>query len=508
MKVLNYRDVAKGMSKRLITKDYKNIHVHKINEKIDSPKVSIILLDWECRERFHSLDWLSKQTIPRKYYELIWVELYNRVIPEVLEKTDVLITCGQKGLYHKHIGYNFGLLHAQGEVITICDSDAVFPPDFVFSIMKSFNMKSTDESSPTVLMHYELRTSFTYSEDLKDLKELKDKKWEWWPLHPNVGACMSVRKVDAIRFGGFDEHKSYRGYLCGPYDLAWRLINAGIPEIWHDTSTVIWHFAHPDPAGVNGIRPTVKMLLEYTWPHVDLHAITAVQAFSTGRLLPLMENPKIFKLRMEERKIGTTFEEKYASMTGPNGFSRWQLIRLRFSLMFDILRTAILGGTYRFLLVLLRKCVGPWVYEKLRKFRQSLKGSEKHKDRIYAKPQGLGPLGLNDQEIISLPDIGSAQKQGEGAGPINNAVSSKYVPELVGSYKGYHLVKHGDLIYAIPQVLGSVDLNDKEQISLPEILSAQKQDETVKLVDLYTRWSTDKTRNEKRHVNWPCLGYD
>ena len=43
---------------------------------------------------------------------------------------------------------------------------------------------------------------------------------------------MTVRKADAIRFGGFDEHADYRGYLCGPYELGWRLVNAGLPEVY------------------------------------------------------------------------------------------------------------------------------------------------------------------------------------------------------------------------------------------------------------------------------------
>ena len=68
------------------------IRIHKQPSEGSRPKVSIILLDWGCRERFHTLDWLSHQTVPREQYELIWVELYDRVVPEVLEKADWLIT--------------------------------------------------------------------------------------------------------------------------------------------------------------------------------------------------------------------------------------------------------------------------------------------------------------------------------------------------------------------------------------------------------------------------------
>ena len=66
--------------------------------------------------------------MPKDQYELIWVEVYDRVVDEVMKKADVVITCNQQGIYHKHIGYNIGLLHARVDLICVCDSDAVFSP--------------------------------------------------------------------------------------------------------------------------------------------------------------------------------------------------------------------------------------------------------------------------------------------------------------------------------------------------------------------------------------------
>lgn len=77
--------------------------VHK-NASPSSPRLSIILLDWSCRERFTTLDWLLRQDVPKDQYELIWVEVYDRVVDEVMEKADVVITCNQQGMYHKHVG--------------------------------------------------------------------------------------------------------------------------------------------------------------------------------------------------------------------------------------------------------------------------------------------------------------------------------------------------------------------------------------------------------------------
>ena len=348
----------------LMIKHHQTVTVHKCNDNNPSPKISLILLDWSCRERFHALDWLNMQDGPREQYELIWVELFNRIVPEAMEKADVVITCGQKGLYHKHIGYNIGLLHSKGKVITICDSDAVFPPDFIYSIIKSFNFTDDRLKDSQVLMHYQWRSPALYPDGMRDISELQ--KYPWADLWPNVGACMSVTKSDAIRYGGFDEHKSFRGYICGPYDLGWRLVNSGLPEIWHDEKVALWHFSHPDPPATYNQSFSIKMWHEKAYPHFDHHALTAVEAFSSGRLLPLKENPKIFKIRMNQRRIGTKFEEKYTRITGQKGFSQFQKLKLRLFFLLELPKMIFKFVIIKKSLQVLEILLGTQRYETLR----------------------------------------------------------------------------------------------------------------------------------------------
>ena len=328
--------------------------VHKLNCASDKPLVSLVLLDWSVRERFHALDWLSKQSIPRGRYEIIWIELYDRVVPAVVQKADIVLSLNQKGLYHKHVGYNIGLVHSGGAVITVCDSDAVFPPDFIASIVNMFELDQPCEPRSLVLMHYEWRTKSSYPDDLTDIEQLKD--YTWQDLWPNVGACVSVRRKDAIALGGFDEHYSFRGYMCGPYDLAWRLINAGIPEVWHDPSVALWHFAHPDPTG--STTPfSMELWKEVADSHIDGHALTAVEAFSTGRTWVLKENPELHRLRMEQRVIGTEFEKKYSDM-GLKHFSRWGRLELHTLVLLEPVRRRWLESPskiLRFLWVLAKR---------------------------------------------------------------------------------------------------------------------------------------------------------
>ena len=248
----------------------------------------------------------------RELYEIIWIELYERLVPEVKQRVDFVITCGQKGLYHKHKGYNVALLQARGKIVCVCDSDAIFPPDFVESIINKFRLLEIPDGIPLVLMHYQWRSASQMPGDFSNLQQIHDH--QWLPLWPNVGACVSVRRRDAITFGGFDEHESFRGYMCGPYDLGWRMVNAGIREEWHDPSVAIWHFAHPDPVASFNNKFSWKLWREIACLHIDAHALTAVDAFSSGRILPLEENQAIFACRMSLRTIGTPFEEKYANL--------------------------------------------------------------------------------------------------------------------------------------------------------------------------------------------------
>ena len=132
--------------------------------------------------------------------------------------------------------------------------------------------------------------------------------------------------------GGFDEHHSFRGYICGPYELAWRAINAGLPEEWHDPKVSLWHFAHPNEDYRNmydRLRIGTLHELAFVRPHIKEHALRAVEAFSTGRLLPLEENSAVHERRMTARRIGSAYEAEYARQTKPSGFGGKEMLLFR-----------------------------------------------------------------------------------------------------------------------------------------------------------------------------------
>jgi hypothetical protein len=272
-------------------------------------KVSVILLDWGVRESFHSIRYLNKQTVARDQYELIWVEFYERKPPRLVELMDatemaaldtwLVMGYPDKVHYHKHRMYNAGIALAHGQICVICDSDAIFTPTFIENIIKAF------EERPNGVIHLDEVRNYSkryYPFNDPPLAEvLEDGCVNWTGTtttgldnHPdilhaaNYGACMAAWRDDLIRIGGADEHIDYLGYICGPYDLTFRLVNLGREEHWlrHE---YLYHVWHPNTSGCN---------VEYKGPDDGRGmSLPALESRQSGRIEPLQENRALRALR-------------------------------------------------------------------------------------------------------------------------------------------------------------------------------------------------------------------
>jgi cellulose synthase/poly-beta-1,6-N-acetylglucosamine synthase-like glycosyltransferase len=128
---------------------------------LTSPRVSFILVDWNCRESFHALDYLARQDVPRSEYEVIWIEYYDRRAGEIDRRVAaaeakaepppvdnwIVMEMPSDVYYHKHLMYNVGIFQARGQIIVICDSDAMFEPSFVRTVTEAF------AADPDMVLH-------------------------------------------------------------------------------------------------------------------------------------------------------------------------------------------------------------------------------------------------------------------------------------------------------------------------------------------------------------------
>ncbi len=275
-------------------------------------KVSVILLDWSVRESFHSLQYLNRQTVDRSRYELIWIEFYDRKPQALLEAVEAAEAAGRPlvdklvvmnyprdVIFHKHRMYNLGIVLSEGDICVICDSDAMFTPNFIQSIITAF------EQNPQSAVHLDEVRSVSrkfYPFNYPTFEEFLGSQCPNWTgkttkgldrssdmLHEaNYGACLAARRDDLVRIGGSDEHLDYLGYICGPYDLTFRLVNAGCRERWL-TDEYLYHSWHPGESGIN---------IDYHGPS-DGRGMSSrsLAARQSGEIQPGLENGAIRALR-------------------------------------------------------------------------------------------------------------------------------------------------------------------------------------------------------------------
>lgn len=278
----------------------------------EHPRISLILLDWSCRESFHIFHYLQRQSAPRNAFEVIWVEFYDskpkeiaelvaaqsQGAPEILDQW-IVMNVSPESYYHKHAAYNVGIAAARGDIICIMDSDAFMGDNFISTLLATF------DADPDIALHVDEVRNIDrrhYPFDFPPVQEvlmgacvnwngtttvgLVDNATQLYTR--NYGACFCAKRDAVIAIGGADEHIDYMGHVCGPYDLTFRLVNAGKRELWHPTE-FIYHCWHPGTDGENN----------YIGPHDGRNNSTrALKARATGRKLPYVENPAIQRLRL------------------------------------------------------------------------------------------------------------------------------------------------------------------------------------------------------------------
>ncbi len=262
------------------------------------PIISIILLDWNCRESFHIFDYFANQNISSDCFEIIWIEYYNRIPKELYDKfLDIWIVMEtpENFYYHKHLMYNVGIFYSRGEIIVIMDSDVMLKPSFVSTILEEF------EKDDNIVLHLDEFRNIDpkhYPFDYLSFEEFKKgcincagdittglyKRYD--PIHTlNYGACFCAKKEDILKIRGADEHIDYLGHICGPYEMTFRLENYGLKVKWSHKE-FLYHTWHPGTDGKGN----------YKGPHDCLNfSLRALDLLDNGRIYPYLENLGILK---------------------------------------------------------------------------------------------------------------------------------------------------------------------------------------------------------------------
>ena len=166
--------------------------------RVKAPELSIVLLDWSCRESFHIFEYLSAQSVDRNKFEILWIEYYHRRANEIeaairkgqLTGTDppvdkwIVLDMPSNLYYHKHLMYNVGIVASARKIVTFCDSDGIVSENFVNSIIASFNQ------DPNIVLQYgsgEDRREGNYPFNYPPLEEITTQgKITWWTVNRRV----------------------------------------------------------------------------------------------------------------------------------------------------------------------------------------------------------------------------------------------------------------------------------------------------------------------------------
>ncbi|MBF0344430.1 MAG: glycosyltransferase [Nitrospirae bacterium] len=488
------------------------------NQRQNKPMLSIILVDWSCRESIHAIDYLNKQSINRDQYEIIWIEYYSRHnadIETVLKKNKksghhvidkwLILNMPDDTLYHKHLMYNAGIAASRGEVVTFCDSDAIFGVNFTKNILESFKQDKDivlhlDEVSNTDKGFY----PFSHP-SIDDILTRGSVNWKTAPvdclatnvcvgtttglsdkddsLHAlNYGACMSALRQELINIGGADEHMDYLGYVSGAYEMTFRLLNTGKKEVWHHEE-FLYHVWHPGHQGDGN----------YVGPHDGkLISLRAVENLKTNKVTPFVENEAIKALQTD---ADLTFDALKDKLINPEYTTSWSYFNVSKSPEFKMLYSSK-PFTGKFKKIKERQ-KSNLTTENVRVWKDPVEiclydefHIIKFYDTFYALPIELGKVDFKIDEHHHLPgilkdkDFDNLKKAVDVKGKrIIEEVKLVNQPTLLKAYYGHNIVSYLNRFYAIPHGAGKIDFIGGEHKDHPAVKVADTEQEVVAMID-------------------------
>jgi len=239
-----------------------------------------------------------------------------------------------------------------------------------------------------------------------------------------------------------------------------------LTEVWHP-SEFLYHTWHPGQAGDGN----------YLGPHDGRHmSTTALEARTSGRVLPLLENPAIAALRSAIALDEGVLEQE---LIGPDRPAAWASNRAA-----RTISRGMAGST-------------PWLLDYYKGY--NVVGLE---DQVFGVPCALGHVDFQIAEERQRADIVRCASADSARGDIDAALKKQGlthaampafdVPVLVlEGYKGFNIVRSGTRFYGIPQGEGEFNLARVEQRVYSALFVADTEPLLRELIDrnaMFSPW--------------------
>ncbi len=213
------------------------------------PKISVVMVDGSFRERYDSIDFMARQDLPPEDYELIWVEYYSDIHPDLQHRIDTLsgsrraprnfraIALGRSGTYHSSYCFNRGISEARGDLVVIPDADVIAEPGFLSAVWEDH------QASDRLVTYYhrynepsEKHIDTISLDHLRGVCELTNPS--------NHGACLSVRRKWLTKINGYEQSPIFAtGFHANDKDVYARLCSLGLMVRWNPDVRLFhpWH---------------------------------------------------------------------------------------------------------------------------------------------------------------------------------------------------------------------------------------------------------------------------
>jgi len=206
----------------------------------DRPVISVIMVDGSFREKFHALDFFSRQTFMG--FELLWVEYYDKVDPQLQRKLACQrnfrsITLDRSGVYHSSYCFNAGIRASTADLLVIADGDVAVEIDFLQRVWD----EHAENEKLVMYVHRHNEPGEHHAPEI-NLEHLRAVTKVTNP--ENYGGCLTVRKKWLLAINGYEQHWVFgQGEHANGRDVYTRMKNLGLDIQWHPELKLYhpWH---------------------------------------------------------------------------------------------------------------------------------------------------------------------------------------------------------------------------------------------------------------------------
>lgn len=228
----------------------------------------MLLVDGSFRTRFAAIDSLKHQTLAADDFEVLWIEYYDEMKQELIDKMKErrnfqIITLKESGVYHSSYCFNRGITKARGELLVIADADVLVEANFLKTVWKEH--QTNDQLAMYVFRMDEPKRTSSLCLDFDYLKKV------CMLTNPeNYGGCLTVRKKWLLKINGYEQHEILRGTAhANGRDIYTRFKNMGMHIMWHPQLR-LYHPWHPHPPGFQDGYLLQHILIRHRATNLDI----------------------------------------------------------------------------------------------------------------------------------------------------------------------------------------------------------------------------------------------